>query len=336
MSEQIQDRRRALLELHVHLEGSLAPELLRALAERHGQPAVPAACLTPDGSRYLPVAGFAQFLERYKAVVSLLRTPRDYHEAALGLGAALAGQGVVYAEVTVGYGVMHRQGVATGPVQLALHEAAAQVAQERGVRMLWQADAVRQWGVDAAWKALDAALRCGPAMGVVAFGVGGDETALPAGDFAPLLAAASREGLGTTLHAGETGGAESVRDAVLAGAQRIGHATSAAAAPDVLALMAGAGVFAELCPGSNVATGAVAGFAEHPLRAFLAAGVPCCLNTDDPALFGLSLRGEYGKARELHGCTVEEERRMQQQALWASNATPEIRVDISARLARDQ
>lgn len=332
MPEQIQDRRRALLELHVHLEGSLSPELLRALAERYGQPGVPEACLTPDGGRYLPVAGFAQFLERYKAVVSLLRTPRDYHEAALGLGAALAEQGVVYAEVTVGYGVMHRQGVATGPVQLALHEAAAQVAQERGATILWQADAVRQWGVDAAWRALEAAMRCGRGLGVVAFGVGGDETALPAGDFAPLLAAAAREGFGTTLHAGETGGAESVRQAVLAGAQRIGHATSAGRAPEVLALMAGAGVFAELCPGSNVATGAVAGFQEHPLRAFLEAGVPCCLNTDDPALFGLSLRGEYARARKMLGLSEAEERRMQRQALAASFAPTGIRTNIEAGL----
>jgi adenosine deaminase len=294
---------------------------------------VPAACLTPDGSRYLPVVGFAQFLERYKAVVSLLRTPRDYHEAALGLGAALAGQGVIYAEVTVGYGVLHRQGVAVAPVQLALHEAAAQVAQQHGVRMLWQADAVRQWGVDAAWKALEAAMRCGPAMGVVAFGVGGDETALPAGDFAPLLAAAKREGFGTTLHAGETGGAESVRAAVLAGAQRIGHATAAGGAPEVLALMAEAGVFAELCPGSNVATGAVAGYEAHPLQAFLAAGVPCCLNTDDPALFGLELRGEYARVREALGLTEAQQRGMQAWAITASFATPVIRADINAMIA---
>ncbi|MDO9693300.1 MAG: adenosine deaminase family protein [Candidatus Latescibacteria bacterium] len=335
MPEQVRDRKRTLLELHVHLEGSLSPGFLRTLAERYGQPGVPAACLTPDGSRYLPVAGFAQFLERYKAVVSLLRTPRDYHEAALGLGAALAGQGVIYAEVTVGYGVLHRQGVSVAPVQLALYEAAAQVAQERGVRMLWQADAVRQWGVDAAWKALEAALRCGPGLGVVAFGVGGDETALPAGDFAPLLAAAAREGFGTTLHAGETGGAESVREAVLAGAQRIGHATAAGAAPDVLELMAGAGVFAELCPGSNVATGAVACIQEHPLRAFLEAGVPCCLNTDDPGLFGLSLRGEYARAREVHGLSEVEERRMQQEALAACFAPIEIRADIGTKLVGD-
>jgi len=332
MVEQIRDRESALLELHVHLEGSLSPALLRSLAERHGQPGVTATCLTPDGARYLPVAGFARFLERYKAVVSLLRAPRDYHEAALGLGAALAGQGVVYAEVTVGYGVMHRQGVAVAPVQLALHEAAAQVAQEQGVTILWQADAVRQWGVDAAWKALEAALRCGPGLGVVAFGVGGDETALPAGDFAPLLAAARREGFGTTLHAGETGGAASVREAVLAGAQRIGHATAAGGAPEVLALMAEMGVFAELCPGSNVATGAVAGFREHPLRAFLDAGVPCCLNTDDPALFGLSLRGEYDRAKDLLGLTPAEQRRMQHQSLASCFAPSGVGSEIGARL----
>ncbi|NTV04429.1 adenosine deaminase, partial [bacterium] len=134
-------------------------------------------------------------------------------------------------------------------------------------------------------------------------------------------------------HAGETSGAESVRDAVLAGAQRIGHATAAGGAPEVLALMAGAGVFAELCPGSNVATGAVAGFEEHPLRAFLAAGVPCCLNTDDPALFGLCLRREYGRAREVLGLLEVEERRMQQQALTACFAPTGIRAEIETLLS---
>ena len=197
MPEQVRDRRRALLELHVHLEGSLSPVLLLTLVERYGQPGVPAACLTPDGSRYLPVAGFAQFLERYKAVVSLLRTPRDYHQAALGLGAALAGQGVIYAEVTVGYGVLHRQGVAVAPVQLALHEAAAQVAQQHGVRMLWQADAVRQWGVDAASEGLGGGVAVRARAGVVAFGVGGTQNALPAG---PLRAAAGGGGAGGVRH----------------------------------------------------------------------------------------------------------------------------------------
>ena len=103
----------------------------------------------------------------------------------------------------------------------------------------------------------------------------------------------------------------------------------------MLELMKGAGVFAELCPGSNVATGAVAGFQAHPLRAFLEAGVPCCLNTDDPALFGLSLRGEYARAREVLGLLEVEERWMQQQALAACFAPTGILADISDEIVAD-
>ena len=68
------------------------------------------------------------------------------------------------------------------------------------------------------------------------------------------------------------------------------------------------------------------------MRAFLDAGVPCCLNTDDPALFGLSLRGEYGRAKDLLGLTAAEQRRMQHQSLASCFAPSEVGLEIGAKL----
>lgn len=307
------------IELHVHLEGSLRPARLRALASAYGRPEVPRLCLNGDGDAFRPLAGFADFLELYKAATSVLRTPADHHAVALDLASGYADQGVTYAEVTVSYGVLQRRGLDPLPIQQALAEASDEARVRHGVHLRWQPDAARQWGVDAAWRVLEAAAKAGRDLGVVAFGLGGDEGALPAADFAAVFVDARREGLGTTCHAGETGGPDAVREAVeVCGVTRIGHALGAARDPGVLALMAERGVHAELCPGSNVATGVLARWDAHPLRDFLAAGVGCSLNTDDPTMFATQLRREYERACADFGLTDAEVSEMKKAARGAA------------------
>ena len=307
-----------LIELHTHLEGAVTPARLIQLAEKYGQPGLPAACLEADGSRYRST-DFAAFLELFKHVTLMLRSPADFHAVALDLGEQLAADGVVYAEVTVAYGVMQRRQIDPRPVQRALHEAAAVIAETVGVVVRWLPDAVRQWGLEAAWPAWEAAATCGRELGVVGFGLGGDETSVSCGTFAPLFADVRIEGLGVTIHAGEAAGPESVRQAIeLCFADRIGHAVSAAADPLVMALLAARRPFLELCPGSNVVTGAIAALKEHPLAAFLEAGLSCCLNTDDRAIFELDLRGEYQRAADTLGLSASAARRMQEQAVAAA------------------
>jgi len=311
------------VELHTHLEGSLTPARLDDLARRHGQPGLPLACLTPDGTAFR-FTGFQGFLQLFRRATSVVRTPRDFHEIALDLGEQLARDRVGYAEVIVSFGVMLRREIDPVAVQRALHEAAVEIAETRGPVIRWLPDAVRQWGVDEARATLDAAVRCGRDLGVVGFGLGGDEAAGPAADFAGLCAEARAAGLGISLHAGEitTMGEDarrSVRDAVEAcGAARVGHGTAAAGDPDLLALLAGRGVFVELCPRSNVLTGAVPDLSAHPLRIFLDAGVPCGLNTDDRGFFGLDLEGEYAAVRNELGLTAAEEAAMHEQARAAA------------------
>lgn len=341
-------REPARIELHTHVEGALTPSRLRELAARHGLSGLPAACLAADG-RAFAFAGFRDFLRLYRDATSCLRTPADYHAVALDLAGMLAWDGVVYAEASVSYGVLLWRGIDPRPIQAALWEAAAEADERLGVEMRFIPDAVRQFGPDAAWRALEKAAQAGRPLGVVGFGLGGDEAALPAAAFAAVCAGARAAGLGVTIHAGETGGPEAVRDAVLAcGAARIGHGIGAvlgplrdgaraapppAAVDETCALLASRRVFVELCPGSNLATGAVPDAAGHPLLEFLARGVPCGLNTDDRGLFGLDLRGEYERAAETHGLAAAAADAMQRDALAAAFVEEPLRRRLAGLLA---
>jgi adenosine deaminase len=311
------------VELHTHLEGSVTPARLILLAGKYGQPGLPAAVLTPDGSAYR-FDGFQGFLDAFKHVTSLLRTPGDFHAAARDLGASLQADGVGYAEVSLSYGVLLKREIDPVQVQAALHDAACEILDLNGVALRWIPDAVRQWDLAWGWRAWEAAARAGRALGVVGFGLGGDEAAGQAADFASLFAEVKAEGFGITIHAGEIpamGGAAlaSIRQAVEdCGADRIGHGLAAAKDPLVLATLAAREVFVELCPGSNVRTGGLAAWRDHPLREFLEAGVPCCLNTDDRAMFDLDLAGEYRRAEEFADLSAAEHDGMQQAARQAA------------------
>jgi adenosine deaminase len=102
------------------------------------------------------------------------------------------------------------------------------------------------------------------------------------------------------------------------GADRIGHGLAAAGDPLLLATLSAREVFVELCPGSNVLTGGITAWGDFPLQAFLAAGVPCALNTDDRTMFGLTLAAEYDRAAVELGLTPETEAAMQAAAARAA------------------
>nr|MEE4267399.1 adenosine deaminase [Candidatus Krumholzibacteria bacterium] len=311
------------IELHTHLEGSVTPARLIAQAEKYGQPGLPLACLDETGTRYR-FAGFHGFLDLYKNVTLLLKEPADFRAITLDLGQQLARDEVGYAEVIVSFGVMKLRGLDPLPLQHAIWEAAQQVQETHGVTMRFLPDAVRQFGRDEAMRVWEAAATCGRALGVVGFGLGGDETAGPASNFASLCEEVRREGLGLSFHAGEVTAmgrkaADSVRQAVeVCGADRIGHGLAAPGDPLVMGLLAARGTFVELCPRSNVATGNLRRLADHPVRAFLDAGIPCCLNTDDRTLFDLDLAGEYAAAVETLDLTEAEVTLMHEQARQAA------------------
>ena len=288
-------------ELHLHLEGAIEPATVVELAARHG-----VALAREEAAARYAYRDFVGFLEAFKWATSFLRTPADYALVAERLAEQLLRQNVLYAEVTLSVGVMLRRGQDVQANFAAALEAAAR-ARANGLRLQWIFDAVRQFGPEAAMEVA----RCAAQMkdaGVVAFGLGGDELALPAAEFRGVYDYVAGQGLRRLVHAGEIGGPEAVREAVeLLGAERIGHGIAVMRDARTMDFLAARQVPLEICPTSNLLTGALArqlGRADakredHPLRRFFTHGLGVTLSTDDPAMFHTNLVSEYRLASEL-------------------------------------
>jgi aminodeoxyfutalosine deaminase len=288
-------------ELHLHLEGAISPATAVELAARHGV----ALSINDVITRYT-YEDFIGFLQAFKWVTSFLRTPQDYALIATRLADELIAQNVVYAEVTVAAGVMLWRGQDARANLLAISAAGRQV-RTRGLHLQWIPDATRQFG---AVPAMELARLCADLRDadIVAFGMGGDELSLPAGEFRDAFRVARDAGLHLVAHAGEVGGASEVRDAIeILGAERIGHGIAVIHDAGLRVELAARRIPLELCPTSNVCTGALArqlgrpasSIEDHPLKALFDEGLCVSLSTDDPAMFHTDLMREYQVAANL-------------------------------------
>ncbi len=272
-------------ELHLHLEGAVEPETLHELDS-----AMPVEELRAL-YRYRDFDGF---LKAFGEIGKRLRRPEDYALATRRLLERLAAQNVRYAEIILAAGVVLWKGQEFGPIFEAIREASI----GSPVEVRWILDAVRQFGVEDAMRVAEmAAARIG--QGVVALGIGGSEERGPAEWFTDVFAFAKGAGLRLTAHAGETGDPNSVRAALRLGAERIGHGIAAAGDPDLLRCLRERDIPLEISITSNLVTGVVKRLEDHPIRRLYEAGVPIVLNTDDPAMFGCTLEGEYRLAQHL-------------------------------------
>ena len=289
-------------ELHVHHIGSASPRIVSELAERHPG-TVPS---DPDALRdFFAFRDFAHFVDVYLAVVALVKTPEDVRLLTYEVAREMAqGQGLRYAELTcTPYTSVRPDAADLGmPIEAyteAIEDARAAAERDLGLVLRWIYDIPGESGIPSADATLSYALDHRP-EGLVGFGLGGPEIGVSRAQFQPHFDAARAAGLHSVPHAGETTGPETVWDAIrLLGAERIGHGTSAAQDPALLAHLAEAGIPLEVCPSSNIATRAVASLAEHPLRTFVDAGVTVSINSDDPPMFGTTLCREYEVAAEL-------------------------------------
>jgi len=288
-------------ELHLHLEGAIQPGTAAALMARYGVPAT-----EQEVRQRYAFRNFSEFLETFKWLTSFLREPEDYALVASALAEHLLEQNVVYAEVTLSVGVMLlRKQRPEANFEALLR--ATEPFERRGLRLRWIFDAVRQFGAEAAMAVVEAAKSCA-SKEIVAFGIGGDELQVPTAEFRAVYDRAAEQGLHRLIHAGEVGGPEKIREAIeLLGVERIGHGIGAIKDPALMDLLTDRRIPLEICPQSNIRTGALARqlgrddvrIEDHPLPKLFHHGIPVVLSTDDPALFDTTLRGEYANAAQM-------------------------------------
>lgn len=309
-----------LADCHVHFEGALPRETLGRLARRAGH-----AFAAPEAfeTRRRAMADAAGFLSLYAEICRLFRSPEDYGQAAREIARSLAADGVGYAEVHVSPEICSRVGLDPAACLEALDEGFRSEEKICACRILL--DTVRHWGPEAAERVLDLHEKR-PLAAVVGFGMGGDETSLPAAAFAGAYARARALGLKTSVHAGEWAGPQSVSEALDAlRPDRVDHGIASAREPRLLERLADELTILCVAPTGNVATGAAKSFEEHPLPALIEAGVRVALCADDPLLFATTTSGEYAVAREKFGLGDLRLRRLAENSWRAAFSSPASR-----------
>jgi aminodeoxyfutalosine deaminase len=303
-----------------------------ALARRHPDGGVP----TDRGElrRFYAFTDFPHFLDVYRRVNLLVNTGADIVTLLDGLAAELAARAVRYAEVQVAPVRNHMAGIGYADLAAALTDGRELARERHGVELGWVFDADATLGPEGAEETVDFAVDHRP-EGTVAIGLGGAEVGVRRADFAPAFRRAVDAGLHSDPHAGETVGPDEVWAAVTElGAERIGHGIGAAGDPRLLEHLAEHGIPLEVCPTSNLRTGAVRDIAEHPLPALVAAGVPVTLATDDPGMFHTDLDAEYLLCHEVFGMGIPELAEIARTGARAAFCPPDLRDEIIAEIDR--
>src|SRR5271157_1893055 len=310
-------------ELHLHLEGSIEPATLLELRQRHGMEGASLA----EVEQLYNYADFKGFLSAFKDVTGHLRTPNDYELITYRLMERLKAQNVLHAEVIASVGVCLWRKQDFPAIFEGLERGRQRGEMDFGISLLWNFDAVRQFGAEKAQSVLDLAIQFRE-RGVVAFGIGGDELAGPPEWFTDIYARAAQHGLHLTAHAGESAGPESIWGALNLKVERIGHGLTAGQDPELIEELAERQVPVEICVTSNLRTGCCAELAQHPVRRYFDQGLMLTINSDDPAMFRTSLVEEYALVQETFGFTDEHLRELARNSFEASFLPPEKKIEF--------
>jgi adenosine deaminase/aminodeoxyfutalosine deaminase len=321
-------RRLPKAELHLHLEGSVLPATLVELSQRHdGKEAL----TLEEVKRLYRYEDFTGFLFAFKVLTERLHTPADYELIADRMISQLAAQGVVHAEVYISVGIiyMRRLNWAADPglfdhIFQALERARIRGEKKYGLSLYWIFDAVRNFPPEDAWTVFRKAAELRAKYpSIIGIGLGGDEASGPAALFADHYAEAHAKGLRLTCHAGESVGPESIWSALNIGAERLGHALTAGEDAELIELLRKRKIPLEMNITSNLKTGCCANLEQHPVREYFGAGLMVTLNSDDPAMFGSDLLGEYQLAEKAFGFTRKQLCQLAANSFEASFLPPE-------------
>jgi aminodeoxyfutalosine deaminase len=281
------------IELHVHLEGTVRPDTLRAIAKRNDY------ALPEDLESLYVFRDFRHFIEVWILTTNALQTEADWRQMVVDYAEEAASHGAVYLEGILSPAERVRRGSDWQEIFEGVCAGAQEARELHGVEVRLTPDIPRGFSQEEARATVEWSSRYRD-RGVVGVGLGGLEAEFPPEPYADVFRLGRELGLGSVPHAGEVAGAASVRGALEElGADRLRHGIRAVEDPGLVAELAARGTVLDVCPLSNLRTGAVASLEAHPLPQLVAAGVRCSISTDDPAMFDTDLTRDYEAAATL-------------------------------------
>jgi adenosine deaminase len=303
------------VELHRHLEGSLRLSTMLDVARKHGV-TVPASIL--NLSELVQVQDedpltFTNFLEKFKTLRLFYKSPDVIHRVTREAVEDAANDHVRYLEMRFTPVALSRaEGFPLHDVMDWVITSAGEAAKDYGIKVGLIASVNRHESPDlaeqVAWLAAEHRKR-----GLYGLDLAGNEAEFKTEPFRDIFKEAKQSGLHITIHAGEWGPAENVRDAIEhLGAERIGHGVRVLEDESVTALAKEHGATFEVCPTSNFQSGVVPEVEKHPLPRMMEKGLKVTINTDDPSVSRITLSNEFQLAGEklnlsmdvLKGCVL--------------------------------
>ncbi|QGP79216.1 adenosine deaminase [Sphingobium sp. CAP-1] len=285
-------------ELHLHIEGSLEPEMMFALARRNGV-TIPYASVDEVRAAYA-FGNLQDFLDIYYAGADVLRTRQDFHDLAAAYFDRAAADGVVHAEIMFDPQTHTDRGIPFAEVIEGLLSACAEAEEKHGLTSLLILSFLRHLSEAAAFATL---AQAEPWLNrIAAVGLDSSEMGHPPEKFARVFAAAAAKGLRLVAHAGEEGPPAYVYEALdLLKVDRIDHGNRALEDEVLVARLAREGMTLTVCPLSNLKLCVIDAIEDHPIDQMLALGLKATVNSDDPAYFGGYVADNYRAVATARG-----------------------------------
>ncbi len=326
------------VELHRHLEGALRLQTMLDAARQHGLD-------VPDDIKALrqrvqvqdddPLT-FQNFLSKFSTLRLFYRSPEIIDRITREAVEDAANENIRYLELRFTPVALSRaERFPLHDVMDWVCDSALAAGKQLGVEVRLIASVNRHeapaLAEQVAWLAADYRDR-----GIVGLDLAGNEAEFSAQPFAAIFREARQAGLHITVHAGEWGGAENIREAIEdLGAERIGHGVRILEDPSVVALARERGIVFEVCQTSNYQSGVVASPGSHPLRQMFAAGLQVTINTDDPAISGITLADEFCLAARQQGLTQDALKKILFAAVEAAFLPAAARSRLRRRLEKE-
>ena len=279
-----------LIDLHLHLDGSLPLHAVRELADMQNIP------LPKEDEELLTqlrapekCGNLNEYLKAFKLPLTLLQTEAALELASLRLCQELQREGLSYAEIRFAPQLHTGEGLDMREITFAVLRGIEKSGfPAKIILCCMRGEDNHKFNIDTVYLAKE--------LGGCAVDLAGAEGLFKTKSFDDVFALARSLGVPFTIHAGEADGADSVIAAVKAGAKRIGHGVRAVESDEAMRLILERGVTLEMCPTSNFQTGACKSFKEYPLKKFLDMGIKVTLNTDNMTVSNTTLDKEYAFA----------------------------------------